>query len=467
MEFNTYRSPFSYRYGSMEMRKIWSEEHKRRLWRKIWLSLAKIQSEFNLVDSDQVADLEKQVEALDFARVREIEAQIHHDLMAELKVYAEQCPHGGKILHLGATSMDIKDNATAIQIRLSLDLVLKLLGELLLSLAKVIEQWADTPIIAMTHLQPAEPSTLGYRLSLFAQDLVEDFEEITRVYQGVKGKGFSGAVGTGASFAELLGKDNLALFQQRLSEILDLPAYPISSQTYPRKQDFRVMNALAGLGATVYRFTFEIRILQNPMIGELSEPFAEDQIGSSTMPFKRNPVIAEKLNSLARVLAQYQQLSWSNAANSLLERTLDDSANRRSMLPEAFLICDELIRGATHLVQGLVVDTTAIERNLQAFGSFAATEKLLMALVKAGADRQEMHHRLRGHSLLAWEAIRGQEPNPLHELIAADEEIAQFLPEKRIRELLIYNDYVGNAPERARLMVDTIRKKFDSKRSKS
>ena len=200
------------------------------------------------------------------------------------------------------------------------------------------------PLIALTHLQPAEPSTLGYRLASYAQDLLEDWHMLRERRQSLRGKGFKGAVGTGASYAELIGAENLAGFEQRLSEQLGLPFYPVATQVYPRKQDYRVLSALAGLGGSLYKFAFDLRILQSPSLGELSEPFGKKQVGSSAMPFKRNPISAEKIDSLARSLAQMPRVAWDNAAHSLLERTLDDSANRRSLLPEAFLITDELLR---------------------------------------------------------------------------------------------------------------------------
>ena len=334
--FENYLSPFSWRYASPEMRALWSEIHKRQLWRKIWLTLATVQSQYGLVTADQLRELELNLNHIDMDSALKLEAEIHHDLMAELKTFASQCPQGGGILHLGATSMDIEDNADALRIRAALDLILKSLSRLLFTLASQIEKYADLPVMAYTHLQPAEPTTLGYRFSVYAQDLLEDWQHLSEIRSHIRGKGFKGAVGTGAAFADLIGLDNLADFEETISHELDLPFYSISSQTYPRKQDYDVLSALAGLGASLYKFALDIRVLQSPSIGEVSEPFATNQVGSSAMPFKRNPINAEKIDSLARQLAVLPQVAWQNFANSILERTLDDSANRRSILPEAF-----------------------------------------------------------------------------------------------------------------------------------
>ncbi|MFZ0531558.1 MAG: lyase family protein, partial [Anaerolineales bacterium] len=343
LNYETYLSPYSWRYGSEVMRKIWSEVNKRQLWRKLWVTLAEVQAEYGLARLDQVADLRLHMGEVDMPRAHEIEAEIHHDLMAELKVFAEQSVIGGGILHLGATSMDIEDNADVLRQRESLDLVLVALRELLMIFAEKVETWADLPLIAFTHLQPAEPSTLGYRLAVYAQDLLMDWQTLQATRSKLRGKSFRGAVGTGASYAELIGADNLAEFENRLSERLELPFFVVTTQVYPRKQDYITLCNLASLGASLYKFAFDLRLLQSSPIGELSEPFGKQQVGSSAMPFKRNPINAEKIDSLARLLAQMPRTAWDNAAHSLLERTLDDSANRRTILPESFLICDELL----------------------------------------------------------------------------------------------------------------------------
>ena len=461
-EYETYLSPFTWRYGTPEMRQLWSEEHKRRLWRRIWLALAEVQAEFGLVNPQQVADLRDHAEEVNLPRSLEIEAEIHHDLMAELKAFAEQCPQGGGILHLGATSADIEDNADVLRVRDSLDLILSSLSRLLLGFAEKIETWADTPILAFTHLQPAEPSTLGYRLAQYAQDLLVDYQTLRQRRAELRGKGFKGAVGTSASYAELLGVDNLARFEKRLSEHLGLLFFDVTTQVYPRKQDYQVLCALAGLGGSLYKFAFDLRILQMPLMGELAEPFASKQVGSSAMPFKRNPINSERLDSLARSLAQFPRLAWDNAAHSLLERTLDDSANRRTLLPEAFLIADELLHIAHRLMSGLQIDTSAMAHNLAKYAPFAATERILMALAKAGADRQEMHERLRQHAMAAWKIVRAGRPNPLVNRLSNDPVLLRYLDKERLEALLDPNSYLGDAPLRARTLAKKIRQAVQS-----
>jgi adenylosuccinate lyase len=275
LNYNTYLSPFTWRYGSEKMRQIWSEAHKRYIWRRIWVMLAEIQSEFGLVAPEQVTDLRQHLKDVDVERALEIEANIHHDLMAELKTFAEQAPLGGSILHLGATSTDIEDNADVLRLRQSLDLIQNRLRSLLLDFREKIDKWADLPLIAFTHIQPAEPSTLGYRLAGYAQDLLLDWGALKSTKEDLKGKGFKGAVGSGAAYAELFGEGNLERFEKRMSEKLGLSFFPVTTQVYPRKQDYKIISVLAGLGGSLYKFAFDLRILQSPPIGELSEPFGE------------------------------------------------------------------------------------------------------------------------------------------------------------------------------------------------
>ena len=452
------------------MRAIWSEVHKRRLWRRIWVALAEAQSHFGLVTPEQIDDLRAHVDQIDIDRAQAIEAEIKHDLMAEVKTFAEQCPVGGGIIHLGATSMDVEDNADALRVRESLDLVITDLQSLLQSLAAQIEQWAGTPTMAFTHLQPAEPTTIGYRLAQYAQDLLTDHAELARIRSEMKGKGLKGAVGTSASYMELLGKvtgpsapvtsstiEQRDELEARVMNALDLQAFDAATQTYPRKQDWLVLNALAGLAMSLHKFAFDLRILQSPPIGEWAEPFGSKQVGSSAMPFKRNPVNAEKIDSLARYLAQLPRIAWDDAANSLLERTLDDSANRRIILPEAFLCADELLITGRRLVEGLVVNEAAVARNFAAFAPFAATERLLMAAVKAGADRQALHEVIREHALNAWTEVSNNRPNPLVDALCADSRVTCYVDAASARSLLDASAYVGDAPQRARFIAARIR----------
>ena len=459
-DFETYLSPFTWRYGTPEMRHLWSEANKRLLWRRIWLALAEVQAEYGLVTPAQVADLRAHMTEIDLPKALEIEAEIQHDLMAEVRLFASQCPQGGGIIHLGATSMDIEDNADALRLSQSTDLLIKSLAGLLESLGGLIEKWADLPLMAFTHLQPAEPSTLGYRLALYGQDLLGDYLALRNFRAAIKGKGFKGAVGTSGAYAELLGMDQLDGFEQKLSEKLNLPFFPVASQVYPRKQDYEFVSVLAGLGASLYKFAFDLRFLQSPPIGELSEPFGEKQVGSSAMPFKRNPIRSEKINSLARYLASLPAIAWGNAAHSLLERTLDDSANRRILLPEACLAADEILKTANGILSGLRVNENVIRRNMSIYGPFAATERLLMALVRAGADRQAMHEHVRVQSMKAWQAISEAGTNPLTELLCQDMEISAYLSEKEIVALMDAEAHIGNAPSKAWEMAKAIQERL-------
>ena len=463
-DHTTYLSPFTWRYGSQEMRRIWSEVHRRRLWRRIWVALAQAQHEAGLVTAEQVADLEAHQDDVDLERAAQLEAELRHDLMAELRTFAEQCPVGGPILHLGATSEDVKDNADVLRMRESLDLIRRRLVDLLLALADRIEETADLACMGYTHLQPAEPTTVGYRLAQYGQDLLADLEAVDRLRASLRGKGLKGAVGTSAAYAQLLQGTGWtpADLERRVMELLGLEPFPVATQVAPRKQEWRVVTALAGIAQGLHRFAFDLRLLQSPPLGEWSEPFGRRQVGSSAMPFKRNPINAENICSLARYVASLPAVAWENAAGSLLERTLDDSANRRLILPGAFLATDEMLTRATRLVRGLVLDREAIERNLTAYGTFAATERLLMELVKAGADRQAMHEVLRVHSMVAWEAVRRGQPNPLPDRLAADPRLTAHLPPDRIRALLDATGYVGDAPERAHTLTAEIRRRCAS-----
>ncbi len=454
-----YLSPFTWRYGSDEMRALWSEVHRRRLWRRVWVALAAAQHQAGLVTTEQLADLRAHQDDVDLARAAEIEAEIHHDKMAEIRTFAEQCPVGGPIIHLGATSADIEDNADALRIRDALDLLLGRLRPLLTVLADRIEAHADQVCMGYTHIQPAEPITVGYRLAIYGQDLLEDYGELRRLRAHLRGKGIKGAVGSGASYSRVLAGTGMtpAELEALVMAELGLEPFPIATQVYPRKQDYRVLAALAGLAGSLYRFAFDLRLLQSPPFGEWSEPFGAKQVGSSAMPFKRNPVNAETIDSLARYVAALPRVAWDNCAHSLLERTLDDSANRRIILPNAFLASEEIVRRAHRLLRGLNIHDEAIARNLDAYGAFAATEQLLMELVKAGADRQAMHEVIREHAMAAWQAVWAGEPNPLTGRLAADPQVLRYVNAAHARELLDATTYIGDAPERARRMAEVIR----------
>ena len=455
----TYLAPFTWRYGSEEMRHIWSEANKRRLWRRIWVALATIQAQAGLVREEQVADLVAHQDDIDWERAQEIEAELRHDLMAEVRTYAEQCPVGGGIIHLGATSMDVEDNADALRLREALALIRQRLTAVLAAFAERIEAEADTVCMAYTHIQPAELTTVGYRLSQYAQDFLEDLHAIDHLLPRIRGKGFKGAVGTSASYAHLLEGRVMTPpeMEARVMALLGLEAYPVSTQTYPRKMDYQVLSVLAGIAQSAYKFALDLRLLQSPVYGEMAEPFGRHQVGSSAMPFKRNPITSESICSLARYVAGLPRVAWDNAAHSALERTLDDSANRRIVLPAAFLAVDDILMRLARVVDGLRIEREAIRRMLATYGPFAATEPLLMALVVAGASRQEMHERVRQCSMAAWEAIQRGEPNPLVELLAADAEIGRYLSPNRIRDIIAEGAGVGDAPERSRGLAERIK----------
>jgi adenylosuccinate lyase len=424
-DHNTYLSPFTWRYGSPEMRALWSETHKRKLWRRIWVALAEAQQQAGLVTAEQVGDLRLHMEEVDLARAQEIEAEIHHDLMAEVRAYAEQCPVGGGS-STRATSW-ISDTADAAHPGRAESVAIP--PDALPWPSPQIERYAEAPTMAFTHLQPAEPTTIGYRLAQYAQDLLADRQAIIDITSRLRGKGFKGAVGTSASYGQLMQATGMtpAELEAEVMGELGLEAVPVATQTYPRKQDYAVLSALAGLAGSLYKYAFDLRVLQSPPIGEWAEPFGARQVGSSAMPFKRNPINAENMDSLARLLAALPR-AWDNAAHSLLERTLDDSANRRTLLPEAFLIADELLRRGQRLIEGLQVRPEASERLLATYGVFAATERLLMECVKRGGDRQILHEVIRDHSLAAWAEVQLGQSNPLGGLLRDRRDHAICIP---------------------------------------
>ncbi len=421
-----------------------------------------MQAAAGLVTPEQIDDIKSHALDIDLTRAREIEAEIGHDLVAELKTFAEQCPQGGAVLHWGMTSADVEDNADVVRQKAALAILLKRLRELLLHFADRIEGTANSPLLGYTHLQPAVPTTLGYRLSSYAQDLLLHFETLVRRRMSLRGKGIKGAVGTAASFIEMLEDSPVthATLEATVMQTLGIEAFPITNQTYPRIQDFLLLSDLAALAASLHKFAFDLRLMQSPGFRAASEPFGERQVGSSAMPFKRNPVKAENICSLARSLVSGVQIAWQNAAVNLLERTLDDKGIRRSLIPESFLACDHILNSAIDIVRDLEVDLRASEHELETYGPFVAIERLLTALVRAGADRQEMYDRLRQHSLGAWEAIQEGKPNPLPDQLASDTSLLQFLQPVRIRDLLDSRSYLGLAPERASTIAAQIRKRF-------
>jgi adenylosuccinate lyase len=458
----SYLSPFSTRYGSKEMRALWSELAKRRAWRRVWVAVAQAQAAAGLVTARQVDELRAHAGDVDLKRALEIENEIGHDLMAELRTFAEQCPAGGSILHWGLTSADVQDNAEIVRQKASLSLLLERLRAILLLFAERIEESHSMPLMGFTHLQPAEPTTLGYRLSIYAHELLDHFDSLARLHGRLRGKGIRGPVGTSATFVDMLAGSEVTpeMLEATVMEALGIEAYPVSTQTYPRVQDYTLLTHLSGLAASLHKFALDLRLMQSPGFGGAQEPFGRTQVGSSAMPFKRNPVTAEKICSLARLVNAHTAVAWENAAGSALERTLDDSANRRSITPESFLAVDEMLLAAGLILRDLRHEPNPAQDPLVVFGPFAATERILTAAVKAGADRVAMHERLREHSMHAWEQIQEGQPNPLIDALAQDTFILGYLQPGKIRELMDAENYIGLAPERALETVRRLRTRF-------
>lgn len=443
--YSTYLSPFTWRYGSSEMRTIWSEEYKRKLWRKIWVAIAKVQYKQGLLTKEELNDLIKHQQEIDIQKAFKIEQEIHHDLMAEIKVFASQAKIGGKKIHLGATSMDIEDNCDTIRYKESLATLEEKLAILLKEFRIKIQKHKNFVCMGYTHLQPAEPTTLGYRFSFYAQDLLFDFELLQFVKNRLFGKGIKGAVGTSASYVSLVGRKNTEKLEESVMQELGIKAVMISNQTSPRKLEFFVSMLLSSIAQSLYKFAFDTRIMQSPGISEWQEPFEKKQVGSSAMPFKKNPIKSEQLCSLGRLVNNLSNISKDNAQNMLLERTLDDSANRRVYLPEMFLAIDEMLSSTIKIVSGLVINEFQIKKNLELYGSFSATEKILMAIVKKQGNRQEFHEVLRVLSLKAKESIDSGGGNNLRSLLKENPYIKKYLSEKEIESLLDPTTYVGIA----------------------
>lgn len=458
----TYQSPYSIRYASPEMRAIWSEISKRRVWRRVWVAVAEAQAAAGLVSPEQLDDVRSNADNIDIARALEIEAEIGHDLMAELKTFAEQSPKGGAILHWGLTSADVQDNADVVRQKAALAILIETLRGVLLQFADLIDRTAETEVMGFTHLQPAEPTTLGYRLSGYAQDIFEHTEGLIQLHRNLRGKGIRGAVGTYAPFEDMLEGNEVTpeMLEATVMQRLGIEPFIISSQTYPRIQDFKLLSALAGLAGSFHKFALDLRLMQSPGFPAVREPFGEDQVGSSAMPFKRNPIKAEKICSLARSVFAAQLPVWENASQAGLERTLDDSANRREVVPEAFLACDEIVHTTSAILEDLTIDEHGITEQLDRYGPFSAMERILTALVLEGADRQQMHEHLRQHSLKAWAALQEGQVNPLRDQLTQDPAILKYLQPGRVRDLLEARNYVGKAPERARAMAERLRDRY-------
>ena len=454
---SNYESPFSWRYGSEDMRKIFSNDNKYRLWRKIWVELARAQSREGLVGKEELEDLEKNQEDLDIERIWEIEKDTRHDVVAAIKEFAEKAKVGGGKIHLGATSMDISDNAETIRISEALNIIEKELISLLKVFGKKIEQYADFVSMGYTHLQPAEPTTLGYRFAFYAQDLLLDLELLRFVKKNLKAKGMKGAVGTSASYIKLLGEKAEKMELEVLEGIGGLEAFDVTNQTSPRKIEIWVGNLLSSIAQSLYKFAFDLRIMQSSGFGEWQELFTKSQVGSSAMPFKKNPVKAEQICSLARLVVSLSRIPWDNAAHMLLERTLDDSANRRVAIPEMFLATNEILISAANIIEGLTINDKQIMKNLDTYWPFSASEGIIIEAVKKGANRQKIHEILRGISMKAWDAIQNGEVNPMEDLLTSNPEIGKYFKSAEIDQILDAKNHTGNAKDKALTIVKEIR----------
>lgn len=470
MNESTYASPFSWRYARPALRELFSERERRTLWRAVWIALAESQMKSALVTQAELDDLRAHGSEIDLDAALAIEREIGHDLMAEIRVYASQATIGGGKIHLGATSMDIEDTVETFRMRRGLALLAESLDGVLLAFAAQIDRYADLVCMGYTHLQPAEPTTLGYRLATYAQDLLVDRACLAFAGTQLTAKGVRGAVGTSASYTRLLdGSGRTSADQERdVLATFGLEARDVATQTYPRKLDYLLLSNLAGLGASLSKFAADVRIQSAPGFGEMFEPFGSKQVGSSAMPFKRNPVMSERIGSLARLLPAYADVAWQNAATNFLERTLDDSANRRTILPEAIMCADEILSLARKVIDGLRIDERKISENLRTYGPFSGTEAVLMEASRAGANRQDLHEAIRENAMTAYEALARGETNPLARLLSDDERIVQYVDPAEVRSQLDPTGHVGDAPVRARRLAERIRETLganDAKRA--
>jgi adenylosuccinate lyase len=418
-----YSSPLAHRFASREMLENFSELKKFRTWRRVWVALAEAEHELGVkaVTEEQIQELRAHQDDINLDVAREFEAKFRHDVMAHIHAYGKQCPNAAKIIHLGATSCDITDNADIIIMRDGLLILRRKLVNLIDRLGTFAEKYKDLPTLGWTHFQPAQLTTVGKRACLWAQDFLLDLNEIESRLDNLQLRGIKGATGTQASFLFLLPKRVPQLDLLVVKKLgFEKKPFAVTGQTYPRKLDALILNAVCGIAQSAHKFANDIRLLQH--LREVEEPFeAESQVGSSALAYKRNPMRCERITGLARFLICLEPNAALNAAEQWLERTLDDSSNRRLSLPEAFLTADAILHIALNVASGLVVRPEMITRNTDRELPFMLTEWIIVAGVKAGASRQELHEIIRKHSIAAAEAIRaGTENNDLLERLAGD-----------------------------------------------
>jgi adenylosuccinate lyase len=447
MDATNYQSPLSSRYASEAMRFLFSDQSRFTTWRKLWIALARAERELGLsIREDQIAELEAHATDLNLDVAARYERELRHDVMGQIHAWGEQCPNARAIIHLGATSCFVTDNADLIAMREALLLLRRQLVSTIDVLARFAREWRSLPTLGYTHYQPAQATTVGKRATLWIQDLVHDLEDIEHVLASLRLRGVKGTTGTQASFLELFGGDHgkVRELDLRVSRAMGFERrFGVTGQTYPRQQDFRVCQVLSSIAQSAHKFATDLRLLAN--LKELEEPFESKQIGSSAMPWKRNPMRAERMCSLARyVMCSLDNLAQT-AAQQWFERTLDDSANRRIALAEMFLATDAVLQLYLNVAAGIVVHTKVVERHLVDELPFLASESLMMAAVQAGADRQDVHEALRLHARAASEAVHQGLPNPMVERLAAD---PAFAPVRgRLADLLDPSRYIGRAPQ--------------------
>ena len=443
-----YETPLGSRYASKEMQYLFSPDMKFRTWRRLWIALAETEQELGLdITDEQIAELKEHAEDINYEVAQAREKIVRHDVMSHVYAYGQQCPKAAGIIHLGATSCYVGDNTDVIVMNEAMKLIRKKLVNVIAELAKFADQYKDLPTLAFTHFQPAQPTTVGKRAALWLQDLVMDLEDVQHQIDGAKLLGCKGTTGTQASFLELFDGDHARCreLDRRISEKMGYTGcFAVSGQTYSRKLDSRILNVLSGIAQSATKFSNDIRLLQH--LKEIEEPFEKGQIGSSAMAYKRNPMRSERIASLARYVMVDALNPAITAATQWFERTLDDSANKRISIPEAFLAVDGILSLYLNVVDGLVVYPKVIEQRLMKELPFMATENIMMDAVKRGGNRQELHERIRVHSMEAGRQVKVEgEENDLLERIAADETFGVTLDE--LKDILDPAKYVGRSPE--------------------
>ena len=447
MSTDRYTSPLSERYASREMQYIFSQDMKFRTWRKLWIALAETEKELGLpITDEQIEELKSHAEDINYEVAKEREKVVRHDVMSHVYAYGVQCPKAKGIIHLGATSCYVGDNTDIIVMSEALKLVRKKLINVIAELRNFADKYKNQPTLAFTHFQPAQPTTVGKRATLWMQEFLMDLEDLEYVAGTLKLLGSKGTTGTQASFLELFDGDQETIdkIDPMIAEKMGFKAaYPVSGQTYSRKVDTRVLNILAGIAASAHKFSNDIRLLQH--LKEVEEPFEKTQIGSSAMAYKRNPMRSERIASLSRYVMVDALNPAITSATQWFERTLDDSANKRLSVPEGFLAIDGILDLCLNVVDGLVVYPKVIEKHLMSELPFMATENIMMDAVKAGGDRQELHERIRELSMEAGRTVKveGKENNLL-ELIAADPAFNLSLED--LKKTMDPARYVGRAP---------------------